>query len=74
MTIHELCLQALNSQCPCGAPPGCPCVCESSHYHYARFSLATTAGHIPRGEFASIIHDFEVVQGFDTVCDPGILA
>jgi len=72
MTIHELCLQALNSACPgCGVPPGCPCACESAHYHLARVAAAAHAGHVPVAEFASVIHDADVFTGMDTLADPG---
>ena len=74
MTIHDLCAAALNSPCPCGAPPGCPCVCESSHYHYARFAVAARDGALPVAEFAAVIHDADVFTGADTVYDPGVLA
>jgi len=74
MTIHQLCLAALNSQCPCGAPPGCPCVCESAHYHYARFAVAAREGRLPVAEFAAVIHDADVFRGFDTLADPAVIA
>ena len=75
MTIHELCLQARNDSCPCcGAPPGCPCVTESSHYHLARVAVAAHHGRIPLPEFASVIHDADVFTGMDTIADPGVLA
>ena len=71
MTIHDLCEQARNTTCACGAPPGCPCVCAPQHYHYARLARAARDGLITTEDFAQVIHDADVFQGLDTVTDPG---
>ena len=71
MTIHDLCEQARNTACACGAPPGCPCVCAPRHYHYARLARAARDGLITTEDFAQVIHDADVFQGMDTVTDPG---
>lgn len=69
MTLHQLCEQARNVQCACGAPPGCPCVCESGHYHPSRFSRARRAGLIGMDDMAYVIRNFP-----RDVTDPGPVA
>lgn len=71
MTMHEICEQARNTQCSCGAPPGCPCVCESGHYHLSRVARARRAGLISDTDFASVLHDADVFTGASTLHDPG---
>ena len=71
MTIHDLCEQARNTACACGALPGCPCACAPSHYHYARLARAARAGLITTEDFAQVICDADVFTGLDTLTDPG---
>jgi hypothetical protein len=70
-SIHQLCEQARNTACACGAPPGCPCVCQASHYHLARFARAAQARLITTAEFAAVIPDRDMFGGMDTITDPG---
>lgn len=65
-SLHELCEQARNAQCNCGAPPGCPCVCAPGDYHLPRFTRAHRAGLIGADDQAYIIRNFLRV-----VHDPG---
>jgi hypothetical protein len=66
-TLHELCEQARNTQCACGAPPGCPCVCAPGDYHLSRFSRARASGLIGMDDMASVIR----LTSRMTVHDPG---
>ena len=69
MNLHEMCEQARNTQCGCGAPPGCPCVCAPGDYHPSRFSRARRAGLIGMDDMAYVIRNFPTV-----VHDPGAAA
>jgi hypothetical protein len=71
MNPHAVCEQARNQQCPCGAPPGCPCVCAPGHYHLARVAAAAHDGLITRADFAAVICDADVFTGMTTITDPG---
>lgn len=58
MTLHELCEQARNTQCNCGAPPGCPCVCAPGDYHLARFERARLEERISFDDIAYLIRNY----------------
>jgi hypothetical protein len=73
MKLHDLCQQARNTACACGAPPGCPCVAAPRHYHLARFAHRAQEGGITPADFASLIWG-DVFQGMDTVTDPEVPA
>ena len=66
MTLHQLCEQARNASCICGAPPGCPCVAESGHYHLRRFLRARQDYFIGDDDIAYLIRNFTA-----DVTDPG---
>ena len=70
MTAHDILEQARNTSCICGAPPGCPCVCEPGHYYLARVACAAREGRITGGDFASLVWG-NTFYGMDTVTDPG---
>ena len=74
MTLHAICEQARNVQCSCGAPPGCPCICEAGHYHLSRIARTRRADLITGEDFASVIADADVFTGASTVTDPGSAA
>ena len=57
-SVHQLCEQARNVACVCGAPPGCPCVCTSGHYHPSRFQHAYRAGLIDLDDIAFITRNY----------------
>jgi len=70
MTAHDILEQARNTSCICGAPPGCPCVCESGHYHKGRLCHAVEQGLVPASEVATLLWGYRF-HAMDTVPDPG---
>lgn len=58
MTLHDICEAARNTQCSCGAPPGCPCVCAPGDYHLQRVSRAHASGLIAFDDMAYVIRNF----------------
>ena len=69
MTIHDLCEQARNTACACGAPPGCPCVCAPREYHPCRFARARASGLITFDDMGYIIRVTRFRNGTAVVID-----
>jgi hypothetical protein len=71
VTRHEICEQARNVPCVCGAPPGCPCVAAPRHWHASRFAHARRAGLIGFDEIAYVIR---AARHGEITDDPGAAA
>jgi len=70
-SLHQICEQARNVDCVCGAPPGCPCVCAPRHYHASRFAHARRAGLLTLDDIAYVIR---VTRNSEVTDDPGAAA